>query len=461
MSGKDARGSFGKTKRYFKLYAVVGKPILHSLSPEMFRAAFADREMDAEYVRLASTDCESAVRTLEDMGADGFNATSPYKEELVQLMERLDRTVEETGAVNAVVRKGGQWVGHNTDVAGVSKALSNSNVKVRGEKAVVLGTGGAARAAIVALLADGASVTVAGRDSPKALELSREFGCERASLTDAGLGKALSGRSLVVGCLATGKRVVKPGLLNPGIAVLDANYRTETTLVKDARSRGCSIIDGREWLVQQGAESFNIFTSRDAPVDAMRRAAFSGEVARLRANRVVKPSIILAGFMASGKTSTGRALARRLGRGFADTDAMVEKAAGSAIPEIFKFGGEMGFRAMERGAIKDASVMPGRGAALNIGLVVAVGGGAVLDPRNVELLKGMGPVVLLWIDEATATERESGAGKRPLLKGRAKVSSIRKILAERERAYFKSSDLVVDSRGAVKDVAGVIADEVR
>jgi shikimate kinase len=157
--------------------------------------------------------------------------------------------------------------------------------------------------------------------------------------------------------------------------------------------------------------------------------------------------------MASGKTSTGKALAKRLKRPFADTDAMVEAASSSSIPEIFKFGGERGFRALERGAIKDASVKPGA--------AVAVGGGAVLDARNVELMRGVGPIVLLWVDAETAARRDKGAGKRPLIAGKAGLAGIRKLIADRERAYLASCDLVVDSRSPLKQVAGVIADEVR
>jgi shikimate dehydrogenase len=419
----------------------------------MFKAAFAEKGIEAEYVRLASPDCESALRILGDMGADGFNATSPYKEALVPFMASLDRAAEETGAVNTVVRKGDQWFGHNTDVAGASHALASARVRVKGSNAVVLGTGGAARAAVVALLADGAEVTVAGRNAAKAKAISREFGCASAPLKGATFEKALQSSFVVVGSLSTAERVVNAKLLRRSTAVLDANYRSETALAKDAWSRGCKVIDGREWLAHQGAEAFRIFFGEKAPLTAMRAAAFDDDSTRRQVKSEGKRGVVLTGFMASGKTSTGKALAKRLKRPFADTDAMAEAASGSSIAEIFKFGGERGFRALERGAIKDASVKKGA--------VVATGGGAVLDARNVELMKGIGHVVLLWVDAATAASRDGGSGKRPLIGGPSSLAAVRKLLADRERAYFASCDLVVDSRAPLKEVVEVVAHEVR
>ncbi len=154
-------------------------------------------------------------------------------------------------------------------------------------------------------------------------------------------------------------------------------------------------------------------------------------------------NVVLTGFMGTGKTAAGRALARRVGWKFVDTDDLVRLRARRSILEIFERDGEAAFRALEREAIA--------GLAGRTGLVVATGGGVMADPENVKRLRTLGPLVWLRASPETILDRVSGGSDRPLLAGartpRARLGRIRALLARREEAYA-AADVVVDTDGS-------------
>lgn len=170
-------------------------------------------------------------------------------------------------------------------------------------------------------------------------------------------------------------------------------------------------------------------------------------------------NIVLTGFMGTGKSSTGKALAKRLGWEFVDTDALIRRRAGKDVPAIFKEEGEEGFREREREAI---SSLAGRS-----GLVVATGGGALTNPGNLPRLRSLGPVILLRADPRTILRRIGKGANRPLLAGargpRARLERVRELLEQRKTAYAAGSDAAVNTDektiGAV--VAAILAEVER
>lgn len=161
-------------------------------------------------------------------------------------------------------------------------------------------------------------------------------------------------------------------------------------------------------------------------------------------------NIVLTGFMGTGKTAVGRILANRLGLEFVDTDEEVERVTGKTIPDIFSRYGSIRFRSEEALAIKKLSASEG--------LVIATGGGAVLDPENVKALKQNGVVVLIRSSPEVIYSRVKSGRNRPLLAGPGNLEQrIRDLMADREEVYTKSADLKVDSGDESKEeVAGRI-----
>jgi shikimate kinase len=157
--------------------------------------------------------------------------------------------------------------------------------------------------------------------------------------------------------------------------------------------------------------------------------------------------IWLIGMMGSGKSTVGRSLADRLGCPFYDTDAIIEDAAGSTVSELFERAGEAAFREQERFAIADVAGLPPG--------VVATGGGAVLDQRNVGKMKATGSIVLLAAAVEVAAERIGGRSDRPLLAGRD-AGALHSIADDRDERYRAAADVVVDADGSVETVVGLV-----
>ncbi len=429
------------------IYAVMGKPVLHSRSPAMHNAAFRALGLDAIYIRIAAGSAAEGLETARGMGLSGMNVTSPFKG-IIGSLDSADALAKRIGAVNTVLFRDGRALGYNTDARGVSDSLLKNGVEIMGKGALVLGAGGAARAAVAALTAEGAGVTVANRTAEKAEALAGEFGGRACGIGKDELEAALEGCSIVVGCLGTGETVVPPGLLRGGMAVLDAHYASESALVRDARAAGCRVIDGREWLVRQGAESFRLFTGREAPLDAMRAAAFAPK--KVPAGR----GIALVGMMGSGKNSVAKELSARTGMPVIDTDAEAEKAAGMDISGIFRKQGESAFRGVEEGII--AGICPGRPA------IISCGGGAVLSERNRTHLREIAAVVWLWAAPAALAARLPRDGKRPLLDGGEPERRLEGILRDRMGAYADACDMVVATeRKTPGEAAERILHEIR
>jgi shikimate kinase len=147
-------------------------------------------------------------------------------------------------------------------------------------------------------------------------------------------------------------------------------------------------------------------------------------------------NIVLTGFMATGKSSVGRCLAARLGYEFVDLDGWIEAEAGMSIPEIFTTQGEAAFRTLESRMIERVA---GR-----TGCVVATGGGAVVNPRNLDTLKRSGIVIALTASPETILSRVGEGHERPMLRGGPKEERIRLLMEERASAYARA-DLSVDT----------------
>ena len=182
--------------------------------------------------------------------------------------------------------------------------------------------------------------------------------------------------------------------------VLDANYGHPSALVEDAERAGCTLIDGREWLLGQALPAFRLFTGRaDAPASQMRKALWKRRVDGRR-------NIALIGFAGSGKSAVAQDLASMSGMTFVDIDGRIEEKAGTSIAEIFASKGEEEFRRMEQAEIEEIG--------LDSNQVVSCGGGAVMNRSNVRVLRNNCLSVWLWADVKTALSRIGETSNRAL-----------------------------------------------
>jgi shikimate dehydrogenase len=263
-----------------RLAGVIGWPVEHSRSPQMHNAAYAALGMDWAYVAMPVEPArlEQALRGAAALGFAGLNVTIPHKQATAAICAELSPEARRADSANTVLMlDGGRLRGETTDGQGMLDAIG----VLPGPGALVLGAGGAARAAVAALAGAGLAVTVSARRREAAERLAQELG---ATTTD---WPACDAPELIVNATPLGQAgeatqlPFDAGLLD-GRVVCDLAYRgdgAETGLIASARERGARAVDGLEVLVGQGALAFRLFTGAEPPIEIMRAAVRNATIA--------------------------------------------------------------------------------------------------------------------------------------------------------------------------------------
>jgi 3-dehydroquinate dehydratase/shikimate dehydrogenase len=256
-----------------KVYGVAGNPIRSSLSPIMMNTAFRRETVNAVYLALQATKLSDLLKLVHEIPIQGLSVTMPLKQEIMAHLEKTDPLSAKIGACNTVLRaQDGKLYGFNTDVAGITGPLEK-RMSLRGAKVLVLGAGGAARAAVFGLRDKGAEVFILNRTAETAQKLARQSGSKTIK-KDA---VAKTSFDAIVNATPIGMAGIKaPQLLEAKDLntklVFDLVYNPlETPLLRMARQKGIPIITGIEMFVQQGARQFEIFTGKPAPEEEMLR----------------------------------------------------------------------------------------------------------------------------------------------------------------------------------------------
>lgn len=278
---------------------LIGDPIGHSLSPAVFNAVFRERGMNMAYVPVAGGDLDAVLRLLADVGFRGVSVTMPFKEEMGARAAQRQPLVEVTGAANTVVFGTGGWSAFNTDGHAVADALAAVRA-VAGARIAVVGAGGAARAAAVALADAGALLTVVNRTVSRAEEVAALAGADFGAIeilekggfdvvinaTPVGMPAAAGDGTMPLDATQADRTQLDPtqpdvtpfptAWLSGDEVVLDMIYRPRrTALLRQAAERGCTTIEGLEMFVRQAAAQYRHLTGDrgDEPLGAMRVTA--------------------------------------------------------------------------------------------------------------------------------------------------------------------------------------------
>lgn len=264
-----------------KRFALVGDPIAHSPSPHMHNAAFQSRSIAAHYSLRPTPEADAAevLNELKNGHWDGLNVTTPLKETFTPFVE-LDENAKRALAVNTITVRDGQLKGALTDVEGVRRPLESREAD--GDAALVIGAGGAARAAALALADMGFRVHVAARRREPAEELLGRLDSAAAgdvySLSGAGaLRPVFASVGVVVQATPAGKAGERHPLpwedAHAGIIAFEMLYRPlQTPFLEDAKRSGARLVQGWEMLLHQGAASWALWTEQQAPLDIMQKA---------------------------------------------------------------------------------------------------------------------------------------------------------------------------------------------
>ena len=392
---------------------LLGRKLGHSLSPQIHRF-FGDYEY--RLYEKEPEEVEGFLRTVFASGDFGFlNVTIPYKQTAFALCDELSPMARKLGNVNFVTRGAdGKLRGDNTDAFGVERLLDANGIEAKGWACAVLGAGGAAMTAKAVL---------------------EERGAKRVAFVRRGEAPA-GDEELIVNATPVGmwphadEVRVDISQYVASRAVVDLVYNpSPTRLVREARACGKIAADGMVMLIAQAYRAFQLSQSN---------------------NRTIEQSnnLFLYGPPASGKSTWAKRIAAATGWTLVDLDAEIVRRAGRSIPEIFEKEGEKGFREVEKRCLVSicGGETPPPPKALgpigpSQGRVVALGGGALLDPECRAMAEGTGRVVVLDCPMETLKRRLAG-GERPLSADAAKLESLVKSRLSHYASFLRHVKMV-------------------
>jgi 3-dehydroquinate dehydratase/shikimate dehydrogenase len=274
VSARDLRGIYRieQVDAATRIYGVAGDPIEHSLSPVIMNAALRRENVNGVYLPLHVKTLKSLIHCVREIPLHGLSITMPYKQAILPYLDNTDAHTTKIGACNTVVRgQDGKLYGFNTDIAGVVRPLEQ-RLSIENAKVLVLGAGGAARAAVFGLKERGAEVWILNRTAVKAQKLARQAKArtiKRADLRKIAFDVIVN--ATPVGMGNTRDCPLKDEEIQARV-VFDMVYDpVETHLLQVARAKGISVIPGIEMFVQQAARQFEIWTGKPAPAGDMLR----------------------------------------------------------------------------------------------------------------------------------------------------------------------------------------------
>lgn len=263
--------------RQTEVFAIIGYPVGHSLSPQMHNTAFAAIGYSGIYIALESEKIAPAVKGLRTFGLKGASVTIPHKVAIMPFLDELDDDAAKIKAVNTVVNRNGRLVGHNTDSSGGVQALAEKTA-IKDAEVAIIGAGGAARAIAFGIVAAGGRVTIVNRSIAGGEKLADDLGSNFLPLTECDRIQC----QVLINATSVGMKPdanampVPKMLLQKDMVVMDIVYNPlETKLLKTAAEIGCTTIDGVSMLVNQGVKQFELWTELSAPADIMRMAVLA------------------------------------------------------------------------------------------------------------------------------------------------------------------------------------------
>lgn len=393
-------------------YGCIGKKLTHS-----FSKIIHNRLADYDY-ELCEIPEDSLADFMTKADFKAINVTIPYKQAVIPFLYSISDTAKKIGAVNTIVNKNGKLYGYNTDFSGMRAMIIRQGVSLKGKKVLILGSGGTSKTA----------ATVAENlEADEVYRVSRS-GSDGAITYDEAYLKHSDAQAIInttpCGMYPNiGVSAIDTERFKSLSSVTDAVYNPlSSALVVSAREKGINAVGGLYMLVAQAAFAAEKFI--DISVTSEKTEEIYRDILRQKKN------IVLIGMPGCGKTTIGKLIADELDKEFVDTDSEIIKQINMPISDYFGKYGEESFRKIESEVIKRISAEQSS--------VIATGGGAVLNPDNIRLLKENGTVV--FIDRPL--EKLVTTSDRPLSSNR---EMLMKRYNERYQIYCSSADIKIDA----------------
>ena len=363
----------------------------------------------------------------------GLNVTIPYKEAVIPYLDKTDDHALAIGAVNTIVNKNGELFGYNTDFFGMERLINHAKIDISDKTVAILGTGGTSKTA---------DAVVKHLGAKKAIKVSR--GNRDGAISYDDLYEMAGDIDVIINTTPAGMfpnteaSPIDISRFERLSGVIDAVYNPlRTKLILDAKRRGIKAEGGLYMLVGQAVRASELFTGE----------VYDEKTTDRVYKRILreKENIVLIGMPASGKSTIGRILEKKLSRRAFDSDKIIEKEEKRSIPDIFHKDGEGKFRDIESSVIKRLS--------LENGIIIATGGGSILREENIDNLKKNGR--LYFIDRPLPQLIPTKS--RPLA---STPEDIERRFNERYGIYSSAADVRIDANGSAPMAADKIIGDI-
>lgn len=406
-------------------YGLIGEVLKHSFSVEIHKL-FANYEYTLKEIPK-----DGVGDFLRAGDFCGINVTIPYKQTVIPYLYKISDNAQKIGAVNTLVNKDGKLYGYNTDFIGMRAMLLHAGIDVCGKKVLILGSGGTSHTANAVVKSMGAKAVVT-------VSRKGEVNYETAYLKHSDSDIIIN--TTPVGMYPNTNDVPIDITKFPALqGVADAVYNPlNTKLVSLAKSRNIKAVGGLYMLVAQAAAAVTLFTGTGITEECTERV--------YKTLLSQKQNAVLIGMPSSGKSTIGKALAKKLNKEFIDTDELIERREQKTIPEIFKTVGEAGFRKIETEITAEVSK--------HGGCVIATGGGIIKNPENIRALKANGKIVFINRNKNELICTSS----RPLS---STVQDLEKLYSERYPLYKRYADITVNTGSNVEKNVEMITESLQ
>jgi len=469
-----------------RLIGLIGNPVEHTLSPVIHNGISKAMEVKSVYVpfKVEADGLAAAVHGAYELNILGMNVTVPHKNDVMEHVVELDEAAQAIGAVNTLVRvedKHG-YKGYNTDMMGLRRQIQEDGISLQDETVVILGAGGAAKSVVYMCLLEGAKkIYLLNRTLEKAQQIADSMNGMSITEEDrnvhnvkeegnqSGTNFIQSYNRIIAMSMQDYNQITEDNLIvfqatSIGLAPhvedvvlndmefykkvkigVDLIYNpANTRFMQLVTEAGGQAYNALKMLLYQAVIAYELWHDRKVPQDII-----DDVYVELKRKVYPKDNIVLIGFMGSGKTTFGKACAKKLGMEFLDADEYIVSKAGKSIPQIFAEDGEEAFRQLETEVLMDW-----RDNLSNT--VLATGGGMPLRKENARLLKEIGRVEYLTATTKEIYDRVKGDTNRPLLQCDNPYEKICELMKQRKCLYENAADVVIDTNS--NDLDAIVED---
>lgn len=410
-------------------YGLIGEKLSHSYSADIHPM------ISGNPYELRDLKEEELADFFKKREFEGINITIPYKEKSISFLDRIDPAAKRIGSVNTVVNEDGFLVGYNTDEDGFIRMMKRYDIRVKGKKVLILGSGGTAKTVKSALVFLGAKEIYTVSRKTKAGCISYAQAEERFDI------------QLIVNTTPCGMFPdigSKPPLDLKRFPYLetcvDVIYNPlKTQFLSEAKKRGIRAVSGLSMLVEQACSAEERFLGRKFS-EGFREGIY-------RQTLLKKANIVLIGMPMSGKTTVSYHLAKALKAKRADTDEAIEKKTGVKISDLIEKSGIEKFRDLETEEIRNLSEQSG--------WIISTGGGSLTREENIPLLCRNS--VVIFLNRDLALLKRTNSDSRPLLK---EEGALEKLYRERFETYRVCADIEIPNNGSVMETVNMILERL-